>query len=125
MTAIPLDGSRDGSPTDYVRTYADATTVESSGDGRRGSLRYADRIVNSLTSCSFTQYLGAQPLVDPAGGRLYVAAEKIAVTDPDCTGGPTALAQMLFTSADGGATFGPGVTVSPVTAVPALELGPA
>jgi len=53
-----------------------------------------------------------------------LAAEKIAVTDPDCTGGQVALSQVLFTSTDGGSTFGPGVTVSQVTGVPALELGP-
>jgi len=98
--------------------------ARSTDHGQTWSLHYVDRITNDLFSCSFTQYLGAQPLVDPADGTLYVAAEKIAVTDPDCTGGQVALSQVLFTSTDGGSTFGPGVTVSEVTGVPALELGP-
>ncbi len=45
--------------------------ARSTDRGRTWSLRYADQIVNDLFSCSFAQYLGAQPLVDPAAGTLY------------------------------------------------------
>ena len=57
----------------------------STDHGASWSLHYADKIVTDPDSCSFAQYIGAQPLVDPANGTLYVAAEKIAVDDPDCT----------------------------------------
>src|SRR5262249_32822496 len=56
--------------------------ANSTDGGQTWSLHYLDKITNDPTSCSFTQYLGAQPLVDPADGTLYVAAEKIVVTDP-------------------------------------------
>jgi hypothetical protein len=100
--------------------------ARSTDRGRHWALSYADKIVSDLNSCSFSQYIGAQPLVDPANGRLYVAAEKIAVDDPECIGGTVAFSQMIFTSTDGGRTFGPGRTISPVTsATPggALDLG--
>jgi hypothetical protein len=109
-------------------TIATGLPVASSTDGgQTWSLHYVDKITNDLNSCSFAQYLGAQPLVDPANGTLYVAAEKIAVNDPDCTGGQVTFSQVIFKSTDGGNTFGPAVTVSPVTAASptgALELGP-
>lgn len=98
--------------------------ARSTDHGRSWSLHYADQIANDPSSCSFAQYLGAQPVVDPANGTLYVAAEKIAVTDPDCTGGQVAFSQVLFRSTDGGSTFGSAVVVGQVTSVPALELGP-
>lgn len=99
----------------------------STDHGQTWSLHYADKIVSDINSCSFAQYLGAQPLVDPANGTLYVAAEKIAVDDPNCEGGQVAFSQVIFKSTDGGTTFGAGVTVAQVTeASPtgALELGP-
>ena len=100
----------------------------STDHGATWSLHYADRIANDLSSCSFGQYIGAQPLVDPANGDLYIAAEKIAVDDPDCTGvGEASLSQVIFKSSDGGTTFGTGVTVSKVVAATptgALQLGP-
>ena len=109
-------------------TLTTGLPVASSTDGgQTWSLHYLDKITNDLFSCSFTQYLGAQPFGDPADGTLYVAAEKIAVTDPDCTGGQATLSQVIFKSTDGGNTFGPALTVSPVTAatpIGALELGP-
>jgi hypothetical protein len=73
-------------------------------------------------------YLGAQPVVDPADGTLFLAAKRIAVSDPTCTfTQPVTRSQVLFTSHDGGVTFGPAVTVAAVTAATptgALELGP-
>ncbi len=100
--------------------------ARSTDRGRTWSLTYADKIVSDPNSCSFTQYIGAQPLVDPANGTLYVAAEKIVVDDPTCEGGSAAFTEVIFKSTDGGTTFGPGVTISPVTsATPggALDLG--
>jgi hypothetical protein len=99
----------------------------STDHGNTWSLHYADKITGSPDSCSFAQYIGAQPLVDPADGTLYVAAEKIAVDDPGCTGGEVEFSEVVFKSTDGGKTFGAGVTVSsvvPAAPIGALELGP-
>jgi BNR repeat-like domain len=100
----------------------------STDHGTSWSLHYADKIVNDPNSCSFRQYIGAQPLVDPTNGTLYVAAEKISVDDPTCTlTAPPTLSQVIFKSTDGGNTFGPGVKVAsvvPATPIGALELGP-
>jgi hypothetical protein len=100
--------------------------ARSTDRGRTWSLTYADKIVSDPNSCSFGQYIGAQPLVDPANGILYVAAEKIVVDDPTCTGGTATFSQVIFKSTDGGKSFGPAVRISPVTsATPggALDLG--
>jgi hypothetical protein len=78
-------------------------------------------------NCSFQQYIGAQPLVDPKDGTLYIAAERFNVDDPTCEGGTFTQDQSLFVSTNGGASFGNRITIAPVTsATPfgALELGP-
>jgi hypothetical protein len=65
--------------------------------------------------------------VDSRNGTLYVAAERIRVDDPTCSGGTEARSQYVFKSTDGGATFGPGVKIADVTpATPQgfLPLGP-
>lgn len=68
------------------------------------------------------------PLIDPRDGTLYVAAESISVVDPDCTGGTLQFGEVVFTSKDGGATFGNGVRIADVTPSAgefgAFELGP-
>jgi BNR repeat-like domain len=114
--------------TDAEGNFSTGLPVSTSTDhGATWSLHYADQIVNDPESCSYTQYIGAQPLVDPTNGVLYIAAEKIAVTDPDCTGGDQSLSQVIFKSTDAGKTFGKAVTVSKVIAATpsgALQLGP-
>jgi hypothetical protein len=99
----------------------------STDGGQTWTIAYADTIASDPNSCSFAQYLGAQPLVTNSG-VLYVAAEKISVDDPTCTfAQPYQYSEVVFRSIDGGQTFGPGVTVSTVTpATPggALVLGP-
>ena len=77
--------------------------------------------------CSFQQFIGATPIVNPATGTLYVVAEKLAVTDPHCKGLPLQLSEVIFRSTNGGKTFAPGVKIASVTqAVPngQLFLGP-
>jgi hypothetical protein len=99
----------------------------STDQGRSWTTHYADLLPIDPYGCSFTQYIGAQPLVDPANGTLHVAAEKIAVDDPNCSGGQVTYRQVIFTSTDGGTTFDKGVTVADVTpATPngALQLAP-
>jgi hypothetical protein len=96
--------------------------------GRTWSMHYADKLRSNPDSCDFAQYIGAQPLVNPANGTLYVAAEKIVVDDPDCsfTASPT-LSEVIFRSTDAGRTFSKGVTVAHITAASptgALVLGP-
>jgi hypothetical protein len=90
--------------------------VAHSGDRRRSwHIACADKLPHSQPGCSLQQYTGAQPTVDPHDGTLFVAAEKITVDDPNCTGGRTTLRQMIFRSTDGGKTFGPGVKIADVT----------
>jgi hypothetical protein len=101
--------------------------ARSTDHGTTWSLHYAAKIVSNPNSCSFGQFIGAQPLVDPATGVLYVAAEKITVTDPNCTGGTATFSEVIYKSTDGGITFGTAVTVStvkPATPTGALKLGP-
>jgi hypothetical protein len=105
-------------------TFTAGLAVARSTDrGQSWELRYADRTESSMDGCSFRQYIGAQPLVDPANGRLYVAAERIAVDDPGCSGGTVSVQEVLFTSKDGGRTFGPATTIASVTPVGDLDLG--
>ena len=95
--------------------------------GRTWSLHYADKIPLDVNGCSFTQYIGAQPIVAPSDGTLFVAAEKIAVKDPKCTGSQPVLSEVMFRSNDGGVTFGKSVTVATVTSASptgAIELRP-
>ncbi|MEA2655734.1 MAG: hypothetical protein QOI23_1099, partial [Chloroflexota bacterium] len=57
--------------------------------GRTWTVTYASQVPlfdPSGTSCSFSQYIGAQPLV--AGGTIYDAAELISANDPNCIGVP-------------------------------------
>ncbi len=89
---------------------------------------YAKKISLDERGCSFQQFIGAIPVVNHANGTLYVAAEKIAVKDPHCTGtAQPQLSEWIFRSTDGGRTFAPGVKIASVTqAVPngLLFLGP-
>jgi hypothetical protein len=102
--------------------------ARSTDGGRSWQITYADKFPLDLSGCSFQQYIGAVPLADKSDGTLYVAAEKLAVDDPDCTGQPPVVrSEVIFRSTDGGVTFGPGVTISGVTeSVPdgLLFLGP-
>ena len=99
----------------------------SSDGGKTWTLSYADRLTQDPSSCSFAQYIGAQPLVDPKDGSLYIAAEKLAVNDPGCTFvQPLVRSEVVFRSTDGGNTFGPSTTIATVTAATpqgALNLG--
>ena len=105
--------------------------ARSSDGGRTWTVTYAARH-SLLEGCSFTQYLGAQPIVDPATGTLYVAAERFQVDDPQCQGGELVTSQVIFKSTDGGRSFGPGVKLADITpagttetvAGPAILLGP-
>jgi hypothetical protein len=85
---------------------------------------------NDPNAIAMTQYLGAQPFVDPASGLLFVASEKIAQTCPTTPGAPSnpqTLTQVIFSSSDGGQTFGPEIKVADaVFSLPtgALQLAP-
>jgi hypothetical protein len=105
--------------------------ARSTDGGRTWTVAYAARH-SLLEGCSFTQYLGAQPIVDPASGTLYVAAERFQVDDPQCQGAELVTSQVIFKSTDGGRTFGPAVNIADITpagtaetaAGPAILLGP-
>jgi hypothetical protein len=99
----------------------------STDGGLTWQVTYADQRPIDFNGCSFTQYFGAQPLVNPANGTLYVASEKISVVDPKCLGLPITFSEVLFTSTDGGRSFsGPRriADVTPATPFEALKVGP-
>lgn len=108
--------------------------ARSTDSGTTWELHYADRVPAFGPGCSFRQFIGAQPIVDPSSGTLYVSAEKLSVDDPDCSEELPELkrAEVIYRSTDGGQTFNKGVKIADVTAsvpdvVPfgnALKLGP-
>jgi hypothetical protein len=109
------------------QAFTGLPVARSINGGRTWQLHYADKFVQPTTGCSFQQYIGATPIVARPTGTLYVTAEKIAVTDPNCTGAAPTFSEWIFKSTDGGQTFGPGVKISDVTpATPTglLFLGP-
>ena len=77
---------------------------------------YANKLVQP-SNCSFSQYIGANPIVDPRNGTLYVATEKLVENNPTCTFPPPPIdwSEVIFKSTDGGLTFGPETTISTVT----------
>lgn len=102
--------------------------ARSTDGGATWQVTYADRFASDVdTGCSFQQYIGALPIVDSSNGNLYVAAERFAVDDPNCTGGTFTNDISIFRSTDGGQTFGPRVKIADVTpSFPngVLKLGP-
>ena len=85
--------------------------------GKTYQVVYANQLVQPTFGCSFSQYIGANPVVDPRNGTLYVATEKIVQNNDSCTfpPPPVAFSEVIFRSTDGGQTFGPETTVSDVT----------
>ncbi len=92
------------------------TVAHSTDGGQTWSAVYADQvpIFNSSDPCSFHQYIGAQPIVGP-DGTLYVAALRLDVNDPTCSGAPQTESEYIFASHNGGASFSPGVKIADVT----------
>jgi hypothetical protein len=131
----PSQPSRDDLYVAYDDFVFDSTTgdfftglpvARSTDGGQSWQVTYADTNPIDFSGCSFAQYIGAVPIVDH-NGLLYVAAEKITVDDPDCTGAPPTFSEWIFKSTDGGQTFAPGVRIADVTpSVPGglLELAP-
>jgi hypothetical protein len=95
--------------------------ARSTNGGLTWKVTYADKFEEGPQGCSFQQYIGAQPFVDSRNGTLHVAAERIRVDDPTCSGGTVQFSQYVFKSTDGGKSFGPGVKIADVT--PATPLG--
>jgi len=91
--------------------------------GRTYQVVYANKLVQP-SNCSFSQYIGANPVVDSRNGTLYVATEKIVQNNPTCTFPPPPIdwSEVIFKSTDGGQTFGPETTVSDVTSSTATGL---
>jgi hypothetical protein len=103
----------------FVDCVTGLPVARSTDHGATWQLVYADQAPLFGPGCSFQQYIGAQPFVDSRGGILYVAAERIAVDDPDCVGAPQVRSEVIFKSTDGGQSFGPRVTIA--TASPAAR----
>ena len=86
--------------------------------GKTYQVVYANQLVQpSGKDCSFSQYIGANPVVDHRNGTLYVATEKIVVDNTACVFPPPAatFSEVVFKSTTGGQTFGPEITISNVT----------
>jgi hypothetical protein len=89
--------------------------AHSTDGGRTWTISYASQVSlfdPSGTSCSFSQYIGAQPLV--AGGTIFDAAELISVNDPNCVGAAPTFSEAVFASKDGGSTWTAGAVI-PIT----------
>jgi hypothetical protein len=103
----------------FITCLNELSVSRSTDGGQTWSVSVPDQFVQDPnTPCAFTQWIGAQPLVDPADGTVYLAAEKFSVNDttPDCTGDQTAYSsEVIYRSDDGGQTFGPPVTIASVT----------
>jgi hypothetical protein len=109
------------------RFFTGLPVAHSTDGGATWHLAYAKRFnLTNVRGCSFQQFIGAIPIVNPADGTLYVVAEKLAVHDPKCTGtAPVRRSEWIFRSTDGGRTFGPGVKIANATeAVPSTVFGP-
>jgi hypothetical protein len=112
---------------DEVSCFIGLPVARSTDGGATWQVTYADKFVADETSCSFVQYIGAMPLVDPKDGTLYVAAERFSVTDPTCEGGTFTIDESIFKSTDGGKTFGPRVVIAAINVAfefGYMELGP-
>jgi hypothetical protein len=110
-----------------LKLFLGLPVARSTDGGATWKHTYAARFLIPRRGCSFQQFIGATPIVDDATGTLYVVAEKLAVTDPHCTGAPLQRSEWIFRSTDGGKTFAPGVKIAGATeAVPngLLFLGP-
>lgn len=76
---------------------------------------YVDKIPLFGEGCSFQQFIGANPFVDPSNGDVYDAVERLFVNNPDCNFNPEPPLQReedLYRSADGGNTWGPRSVIS-------------
>ena len=111
-----------------VACFTGLPLARSTDHGATWQTTYIDKSVEDFDTCSFQQYIGAYPMVDPANGTLYVAAERIFVDDPLCEGGTEVFEEDVFKSTDGGLTWGPRIkigAVDPASATGAIDLGPA
>lgn len=103
--------------------------AHSTDGGQTWTTVYADQvpIFDSDQTCSFAQYIGAQPIVGP-DGTVFDAALKLSIDDPNCSGAPQTESEWIFGSHDGGATFTQKVKIADVTAsvggAGAFQLGP-
>jgi hypothetical protein len=90
--------------------------ARSTDGGATWDVTYADRFASDInTGCSFQQYIGVNPIVNPRNGDLFVSGERISVDDPNCEGGTLRFDISIFRSTDGGQTFGPRVKIADVT----------
>jgi hypothetical protein len=102
--------------------------AHSTDGGQTWAITYASQvpIFGPTTGCSFSQYIGAQPLV--ANGIVYDAAELISSNDPNCTGAPVTFSEAVFMSNDGGMTWKAGAVVPITSSTPGVmgvfTLGP-
>ncbi len=117
---------------DTTSCFDGLPVTRSTDGGQTFHTTWAARYVlpDSVTTldCSFGQYFGSQPLVDPKDGTLRVFSMKIVISDPTCGVDPATetITQVVTTSTDGGQSFGPETTVATLSGAPegALDLGP-
>ena len=101
-------------PTTFTATNG-LPVAHSYDGGATYQVVYASKLVQP-TTCSFSQYIGANPIV-ARDGTLYVAAEKIVENNDGCIfpPPPTSFSNVIFKSPDGGQSFGPETLISDVT----------
>jgi len=97
--------------------FSGLPVAHSSDGGQTWTLTYASKVpLITQGSCSFSQYIGAQPLV--VGRIVYDAAELVSVSDPNCTGSPVTFSEAVFTSRDGGRTWSAGAVIPLTSSTP-------
>ena len=98
--------------------------AHSTDGGQTWTTSYAAQFTPDPTTCSFKQWIGAQPFV--TGGAVYVAAEQFSVDDPTCAGAVPTLNETVYVSRDSGASWSAGavIPITPSTQIGAFVLGP-
>jgi hypothetical protein len=93
--------------------FSGLPVAHSTNGGQTWTIAYASKVPLFGPGCSFSQFIGAQPLV--MGNTVIDAAEMISVNDPGCVGNvPTTFSEVVFVSTDGGATWSAGAHI-PIT----------
>ena len=93
--------------------FSGLPVAHSTDGGQTWTITYASKVPLFGPGCSFSQFIGAQPLV--MGNTVIDAAEMIKVDNPTCQqGAQVTFSEAVFVSTDGGATFSAGANI-PIT----------
>ena len=95
--------------------FSGLPVAHSTDGGHTWTVVYASKVPLFGPGCSFTQYIGAQPLA-VSGTTVFDAAEMISINNPTCTfpGPAPTFSEAVFVSSDGGSTWSAGANI-PIT----------